>query len=562
MTRARRFGALRRCASLPPGSPLNEATNDHRGPSSAAFIVRLAMIVACLTGVMVTPVLGGGPVYDDALMVRNPAMASVGELRHVFTRTSVDYLREGGADPNASQGATYRPVTMATLIATTAFGRGMLPHHVVSACLHALAAVLLGFALRRRGAPEWLATGLAAVFASHPVLAEAWIWVNGRSDLVAGVLLAWLALILARPKGAVWALHVALVVAFGSLAKEPFVVAAGALLLADALRRSRSDRTWLAAGGASGIALAVVARTAVVGTAARPASDVASWLARTPRLLALAGESLAVPAARPMRLLAYELSRPASVVGVVALLALGVFVAFELRARRFEGPLLLAGAAACMVPTAHVADLFWLGFDRYLYMPAILVLLALAGLLANLPERHAPRARMLVGIVAVASALATTLTATYYVSDRALGTAMVDDRPDDPTGMLYLAGDLLAQGRRDAAAQAIDLAPVSRVPAIEHQRASRWLDLQRQDRARAVILAALADNPRDPFLASDALGLAVAEQRFDDVVALSRVARTREGARQSACDAVRAGAPSAPAVREARRILGCVAARR
>ncbi len=53
--------------------------------------------------------------------------------------------------------------------------------------LHAAAAIVLFLALRSLTGALWRSTFVAAVFAVHPLRAEAVAWVSARGDLLAGM---------------------------------------------------------------------------------------------------------------------------------------------------------------------------------------------------------------------------------------------------------------------------------------------------------------------------------------------------------------------------------------
>ena len=59
--------------------------------------------------------------------------------------------------------------------------------HAVNVALHALASVLLFFALLRLTARIWESAFVAALFALHPLHAESVAWAASRKDVLAGL---------------------------------------------------------------------------------------------------------------------------------------------------------------------------------------------------------------------------------------------------------------------------------------------------------------------------------------------------------------------------------------
>ncbi|NOT02021.1 MAG: DUF1736 domain-containing protein [Phycisphaerales bacterium] len=117
-------------------------------------------------------------VYDDLPIVRdNPVVFGDAPWRDVFTKP---YWSRGiTADP------LYRPVTTASFrLNATLLGHRPVAYHVVSTLLHALAAVLLVLTanlLWNHPAAGWTA-GL--LFAAHPINCESVVPIVGRSELL------------------------------------------------------------------------------------------------------------------------------------------------------------------------------------------------------------------------------------------------------------------------------------------------------------------------------------------------------------------------------------------
>ncbi len=189
------------------------------------------------------PALRGSWVYDDHILPHHGLLDDGGDLLATFGRTSRDYFawRAPTHDP-LTPGATYRPAAMLTLLLGNLLG-GHTPfaHHALSLGLHLATLAALGLAARRRAPLVWLAP-VIALLALHPAPAEAWLWINGRADLQAGLTLALLALALDGLRGAARVPSLAALVAWGCLSKETFALTAAGVVAAHALGRPAGGR--------------------------------------------------------------------------------------------------------------------------------------------------------------------------------------------------------------------------------------------------------------------------------------------------------------------------------
>jgi hypothetical protein len=493
--------------------------------------------------------VGGGWVYDDLQMVGNAAMDDAGDVLAVFARTSADYL--GGAHEGGSETRTWRPITMLTLVATHVVAPSPAAHHLVGWSLHVAAVALLLGADRRRA--TWLSLAVGT-FALHPALAEAWLYVNGRSDLVAGLCLVGLWRACRMPGRGGLALVLLLSVA-GALAKETFLCAAPFVLLARSRVRGRRSRTLLGLGALgllTAIALAVFVRDEVGagGSAARLFDP--RMLARWPALVGLGAETLALPLPRPMRSLSHELG-PAAPLHLLALVVPIGAIALLARARKVRPILHVLGAIAALLPTVLVSDVFWLGFDRYLYMPAVLLVTACASELRALAlSRRAALATL--ALVALLG-LSTTLSGLAYRDQPSFQAALLEARPDDPAGHLMLAQARGQVGDRAGALAALAGMPLDQLTgATAHQAASILHRLGRPDLVVAVLEDAHRREPDHPFLTIDMIQLRGAEARFDEALTLAARLRGKAGF----CELARAemqrweGVAAVPAAAQAR----------
>ena len=443
------------------------------------------LFLAAATLLASAPGLVGTWVYDDFGMLDNERYDDLGDVAAVFAQHSGDYLER--LAPGQTEGETYRPITMVTLVAVHAATASPLAHHALGWALHLATAFALYFALGfvcgdREGVRRWL----TALFALHPVAVEAYVWINGRSDVVAGLFLA-LAIgmlarlgrreVLAPREAARWAGGAALVVFAGAASKETFLPAVFAAGLATWLRCERGARArwgWAAVGAGLGAALYLLARAAVldfelgVGSGTNALEDAALW-ARLPRLEALGAHALITLRPSAMESLAWATFRPATLAeiatGVVALAALGGLA----WALDWGGVVYLLGAAVTLAPTVLVTRLLWLGLDRFLYLPLILVILAAAPHAAALAARIDASVRRAVAIAALGVLLAavgaTALSSMQYRDQEAWMANLVAQRPDDPTAHLFVARHLAGEGRLLEARARIDQQPPPPWPA-------------------------------------------------------------------------------------------------
>ncbi|MCK6575243.1 hypothetical protein L6V77_29605 [Myxococcota bacterium] len=497
---------------------------------NAALAAGLALLVV----VLAWPALTGSFIYDDVALASHPYLDGQDDLVAAWGRNSADYLDT--ADIAVRSTATWRPLSMISIIAVQAVaGPSPTAHHLVSLGLHGLAVALVVATLRRRdAAPVWQALG-GALVALHPAPGEAWLWINGRSDVLAGVWLAGLAYHLAGAStGARRAVVSTLLMVGGALSKETFLPAALGLCVAHAQASVPERSARHLVRDVAGACLPFVGAAAVFwfGRVATLPEDLPvlgggglpgplRLLTRGPDLVGLGLETLLVPQARGMRFLGWELSGRGALPGLLATACVVLAVALLLRRGRHRAAALLTGATLTLLPVGLVGDAFWLGFDRYLYLPLVLIVLALA-------EAPAPAPRLALaggGPALLVCAWALWGTAGTYASPVEFALGMATLRPGEPTGALMTAGEAVAAGRREAALALLDARPVVTdrpvPPALTHQLAGEYLGLGRPDRAAALIEEAAAAAPDDPNLRFDLMTLRMGQRRVDEALALA-----------------------------------------
>ncbi len=220
--------------------------------------------------------LFNGALGDDQLLLsqRLAGVDGFAGLWGLFTQSYWGPLHTGGL---------YRPVMLWLLGAQRlCFGTDPVGFHAVSLLLHAGVSVLC-FGLLRRFLPKPAAFMGAAVFACHPIHAEAVITVYGQADLWAALFM-----LVSLDRYAAW-LHKPLsptqrLVIYGAYllslgCKESAVLGPTAMVLIRGLYVSpdaRGWRRWVSgreAGFAVPLAIYLVARFAVLGTRAAPVGE-------------------------------------------------------------------------------------------------------------------------------------------------------------------------------------------------------------------------------------------------------------------------------------------------
>src|ERR1700730_7784606 len=67
------------------------------------------------------------------------------------------------------------------------FGLNAGAHHFVNVLLHAIATIVLFFALNKMTATRWRSAFATALFAVHPLRVESVAWISERKDVLSGV---------------------------------------------------------------------------------------------------------------------------------------------------------------------------------------------------------------------------------------------------------------------------------------------------------------------------------------------------------------------------------------
>lgn len=542
---------------------------------SSRFVL-LAVLAFGLASVAVFPALRGFPIYDDEFLPRGSLADSIADVGNTFGRTSLDLRRAVEPTTSGIMGVTYRPTSEATLVLTElASPGGLRLHHAVSWFLHGLTAFLVGVVLVRAGRPAWLAALATGIVAAHPALVEAWVWVAGRADLVAGLCVVAVALAIpADPKrwtrgGLVLG---ALALLVGTLAKETFVFIGPFVALRGALAPGAPANTRRAAAA---LMLVPIAALVLIGTKVAPdtrvipdSADLVAWLRRTPRLIGEATVTVGVPMPRVMRTLSFLTSTKIPTSALVGCAAFGLALALASSRRRAPIALVLLGTAATLCVSAHVADRFWLGFDRFLYAPLVALAILVPESIEQAPIALPRPAYALLAALVVGLTVAAHLAARPYSGQALFEAALRSQRPEDPSGQLLAVRSLVEVGRSARAADRLDRTPRSSSPAVEHERAVLQVMAGEQTAGQQTIENALRVRPTDPFLAADQITISAARGIYSDIARLAELARVRPAARRSACFGLASGRPVADdsafrtQIDDANELLGCAGIRR
>lgn len=415
-----------------------------------ALLVGIASLWATWAG------LGGSWVADDWHMVHSYLYGDWAELGAVFRRNAGYYLF------TEDQTGPYRPITMLTLLGTHLIAPEPLLHHTVSWVLHAGTASILFAALRDRlreplpsspGAVDTASLLVASLFFLHPSSVETYVWINGRSDLMGGFWLVALAFLLSSSergdaRHGLRALAVALVAFLGAGSKLPFVIAATACWLAWAIGLRRPGRglygiALLVAFVVHGILRSVYAPfSGSIGSSEAVLFDPSVWQA-IPKLLSSAVVAWASLRAEAMQSLSWVLFRPWESWEWMGLASIVVAIVLLVRRRDWPTMVYVLGAFVTLVPVVVVSRSFWMGFDRYLYMPSILLALAIVPYVQEAIFRRDGSARR-GALVAAAVLLAGAAWQTHRASDayrsqESYDAALLRDHADDPTIYYYFA---------------------------------------------------------------------------------------------------------------------------
>ncbi len=406
--------------------------------------------------------LGSGFHFDDYAIFDHPS------LSHVLT------LRET------------RPLTYLTFWLNYAAGGGSpIGYHAVNLALH-LGAVLLAYACLRRLLPEGAALAAAAIFAVHPVQAEAVDYIWARSIVLAALLC--LASLYEWIEGRYWT--AAAWFAAALLAKEE--VAAFPLVLALVPTNGKSvERRRASIGLMLALALAAGLRTVYV-MAVTPGLPAGLSAGISPARYFLAEGAVIL---RYLRLLVVpygftvdpDIHVPPLWLGLLAWAAVAALALLAWRYSRWA----LAGLIL-LIPTSTIFPAADLAADRRMYLP-LLAFAAAAGIgLARLGLGRMGAVAALAAALAIISLFRTGV----WMDERSLWSEAVRRAPEKIRPKIQLARAVPAAQALELLAQAREMAPQD--PAIAAETGRILLSEGQPDAALTEFGRALALAPRDP----------------------------------------------------------------
>ena len=497
--------------------------------------------------------------FDDPLYVSNNAMVQQG-----LTPAGVEWAFR------TFHAVNWHPLTwLSHMLDVSLFGpdaSGM--HHLVNVILHAANAILLFVLLRSMTGTLWRSAAVALLFAVHPLRVESVAWVAERKDVLSTAL-GLLALLVwvrwTRRGGSLLYLLAIASAGLGLMAKPMLVTLPGILLLLDVwpLRRldlaaspreiaRRTARLMLEKAPFVALSLAGSVATLLAqrsGSALAPL-DAVPLLARLAIAVSGVAEYLRLVLWPRGLAVLYPLYLPPVRQWLASLVLVAVVTILVVAARRSR-PWLLVGWLWFLGTLIPVSGLVSVGSqfvaDRYTYVPAIGLLIALVWLAAEMLERAF--GRRIGGRVGAALALVTAIPLAIVAraqvqvwSDSVVlyRHAIAVTRPNGPMQNL-LAAELTHRG--DLAGARVHLREAHRlhpdqVDVLNNLAALLVTDPDpaRRDGAEAVRLAerAVALSPKPEATVLDTLAAAYAEAgRFD------AAARTAQRALEAANEAGR-----------------------
>ena len=306
---------------------------------------------------------------------------------------------------------TYRPVPLSSFFFDAwVSGRDPVAYHITSAALHGITAVLVYAGLRqslRRKEHRGLAALAGLSFGLNPWLAEAHVFINGRSDVLAGLGVAWALWAAGRGgRGRGRGMELAFACALAMFSKETALFAMPFVML----RASRgSDARKQSVAIISVVAVYLAARAAALGgLRTHDEGQLLEAAAHLPLLLVDGVWHLAIPNDYSLRSVFHDYrTLGAGVRGAALIMSLMLGGLGVVAARRRPHIALGVGLMLLtLAPAAMVTVGFWPGFGRFLYVPAIGGAWVAGHGIAAL--RRQPAQRMALAVLAVQVALSGT----------------------------------------------------------------------------------------------------------------------------------------------------------
>lgn len=422
-------------------------------------------------------------IADSVRAIRDNKVVQSQPLSELFR---VDFW---GVPTGANYGTnSYRPlVSLSYALQARLLGTHPQVFHLTDMLLHAGAVIVLWLLLRTWWPESTWSLPLASLFAVHPILSESICSMVGRADLMAGLAFLGALLLHARcgsggttKDRSGW---IILLLAVALLSKEyavafPFLLigidlACAATGRCQAEHRRRARRVWIFSlvvlagylllrtllfGGLGGVPMITVAENPV---ADQPL--LIRWSTAT-SLLLTAARLLLVPigltyhygaGTLPVAHGPFDLRVLGGGALVALLLGYGIY-----RVRRDRQPWWLIAALVFLLPlapalnTVSVAGVLFA--ERFLYLPAVGLILALAAAFSSVTQESLRRTlRTTIWVVVALLAVATALRVDDWRSNEALARASVAAYPKSAQGWLELGLALGPQGKAREAAAAL-----------------------------------------------------------------------------------------------------------
>jgi len=518
----------------PPGPQLSPSVTDgETGARGRAVLVAAVVLGVALVVLAVHwPVLSAQALaFDDGEfitnnhVVQNPSWASAWR----FTREVLE--------PTTVHGY-YIPLTMISLMLD--YGAGGRPDdlrqfHRTNLGLHVLSTAGVVVLLYLLFNQPWVAAMLGLLYGLHPLTVESIAWVGERKTVLATCFALW-SLVMYVPyarKGCRWAYATSMLLFALSLLAKPTTVPLPVLMLIldywplrRISRRSVFEKApyFILAGVSAVITVISNARTAnlsmpadipMAPTVLKICHNLIFYL----RKIVWPGELTSYyPAPDP-----FSLSHPAVLAGVVGTGVVLVLILWSLRWTRAPAAGSLFFLAA-LFPTLGIIGFSWINAsDKYLYLPAVGLLLPLAWWLCRLWDGPLRKVSPLVrrGAIALGVLILATLSATgtrrylhHWRTSETLYTHMLAVAPKASVLHYSLAADLYDQGRFDESVthyrQAVRMAPG--MPDVHVGLGQALMRQGNADEAIQQYLEALRINP-DSAEAHNNLGSALASQK-------------------------------------------------
>lgn len=328
-------------------------------------------------------------VWDDIyLIVESDTIHDPSNIPKFFAHHTL-YASSGDRSDMTPSVDTYRPITLATFALDSLLsGRRPWAYHLTNFACHLFCVVLIFFFSRsvlenRYRNLAWLP---AAWVGLSPQLAEAHVWINGRSDILCtlfglGSFLFWReAASSSRKEAVLYSIVSGLVFLVGLLCKEvlimvtPLFVFVPAAFFKHSVPSYRRRAMLLTPVAVASLLYLVLRYHALSGLRTHGhSSQLLAAAARLPVLLADGARELLVPAqlyVRSMRDDYIDWGWTGLIISALCILAATAGSMFCSR-RLPQVAWGLAWFALSLAPAALIATLLWLGFGRYLYLPAV-----------------------------------------------------------------------------------------------------------------------------------------------------------------------------------------------